>query len=86
MFKIEKNVPMNKRSRVSSERTLFLMSLEVGDSFECTRREYSMIRSYAKAAKVKLSSSLVVPAVFDELVDNQYTYRENDILRVWRIE
>lgn len=86
MFTIEKNIPIKKTSRVSSERTLFLMSMEIGDSFECTRKEYSMIRSYAKSAKVRLSSSLIAPAIYDEAVDNAYKYKERDKLRVWRIE
>ena len=80
MFKIETGIPMPEKKVINSERTIFLMSLKVGDSFTCTRKEYDMIRSYQKIAKVKLSLSMV------ERVNEEHWDRSDDIVRVWRIE
>lgn len=84
MFDIEKNMPRNQKY-TQSERTLFLKSLDVNDSFVCTREEYDMIRSYQKAAKIKLSSETIQKYECDDSM-NPYAVRRYDKLRVWRIE
>ena len=78
MFKISENIPMPEKKNINSERTIFLMSLKVGDSFECSRGQYSMIRSYQKTAGVKLSSMMIEKSKTD--------WNSDDVLRVWRIE
>ena len=83
MFTIDKNIPMPEHiKKRTSERTVFLRTLQVGDSFECTRKEYRIVSSYAKRMNIKLSSR------HSEYGNISYKYNgyESDIVRVWRIE
>lgn len=85
MFTIEDNIP-KKEKKTNSERRLFLESLLIGQSFTCTRKEYAMVRSYQKAAKVKLSSQTIEKADFNPMIHSYMDSYDNDTLRVWRVE
>lgn len=78
MFNIENNIPIPEKKVINSERTIFLMSMKVGDSFTCSRKEYAMIRSYQKTARVRLSSVMIEKS--------RTAWNSDDVLRVWRIE
>lgn len=83
MFEIEKGIEIPKaKNKAMSERNVFLKSLEIGDSFKCSRKEYQCLKTYEKRLGIKLASRLVDY--------NEYSCKANDyykdIVRVWRIE
>ena len=53
MFKIEKNIPLEK-PEFKRSKYAFLKDMEIGDSFECGSCFVASIRNYAHAFNIKI--------------------------------